>query len=91
MVVAVAAAAMAVVAVVTRVDKKVVEVVVTTTAIVTAIEIRRSTGTLLAISITIFLLVTFAVTSLVMLMTARPTRTCAASSMTPNTAPPGLK
>jgi hypothetical protein len=28
-----------------------------------------------------------AVTSLVMLMTSRPTRTCAASSMTPNTAP----
>jgi hypothetical protein len=31
--------------------------------------------------------VTSVVTSLVMLMTARPTRTCAASSITPNTPP----
>jgi hypothetical protein len=39
------------------------------------------------ISIIVFLLATSAVTSLVMLMTARPMRTCAASSMTLNTAP----
>jgi hypothetical protein len=49
-------AAMAVVAAVMRADNKVVEVIVTTTAIIVAIEIRRSTRTLLAISVTVFLL-----------------------------------
>jgi hypothetical protein len=83
MVAAVAAAA-EVVAAVTRADKMVVEV--TATTIIAAIEIKRSTRTLLAISVVVFLLATFAVTSLVVLMTARPTRTCATSSMTPNTA-----
>jgi hypothetical protein len=90
-VVAMAVAGMAVVAAMMRADKKVVEVVVTTTTIIAAIEIRRSTRTLLAMSVTIFLLVMPAVTSLVVLMTARPMRTCAASSMAPNMAPPGLK
>jgi hypothetical protein len=77
----------AVVAVATRADKKVVEVIVTTTTIVVAIEIRRSTRTLLAISVTVFLLAMSVVTSLVVLMIARPTRMCAASNMTPNTPP----
>jgi hypothetical protein len=87
MVLAVVVVAMTVVAVVTKPDKKVVEVVMTTITIVAAIEIKKSTRTLLAISIVVFLLVTSAVTSLVMLMTARLTRTYAAASMTPNTAP----
>jgi hypothetical protein len=84
--VVVVAVAVAVVVVTTRADKKVVNIVVTTTTIVMTIEIRRLTRTLLVISVTIFLHATSAVTSLVMLMTARPTRTCAASSMTPNLA-----
>jgi dTDP-4-dehydrorhamnose 3,5-epimerase-like enzyme len=49
-------AAMVVVAVAMRADNKVVEVVVTTTAIIVAIEIRKSTRTLLTISVTVFLL-----------------------------------
>jgi uncharacterized UPF0146 family protein len=85
-VVAMAAMEMAVVAAVMRANKKVVEVVVTTNAII-AIEIRRSTKTLLAISVTVFLLATPAITSIVVLMTARPIRTCTISSMTPNTTP----
>jgi hypothetical protein len=89
-VVAVAVVAVAVVAVATRADKKVVEVIMTITIIIVAIKIRRSTRTLLTISVTIFLLTISAVTSLVVLMTAKPMRMCVASSMTPNTAP-GLK
>jgi hypothetical protein len=68
-------------------DKKVVEVIVTTTAIVAAIEIRKSTRTLLAISVIIYLLTTSAVASPVVPMTAKSMRTCAAWSMTPSTAP----
>jgi hypothetical protein len=71
----------------TRADKMVVKVVVTITAIDVAIEIRRSTRTLLVIFVNVFLLVTFAAISLVMLMTVRPTRTCVVSSTIPNTAP----
>jgi hypothetical protein len=81
-----AAAVVAVMVAATRANKKVGEVVMTTTTIIMAIEIRRLTRTLLAISVTIFLLATFIVTSLVMLMTARPMKTCVASSMTPNMA-----
>jgi hypothetical protein len=83
----VATAAVAVVVAATRVDKMVVMVVVTTTAIIMAIKIRRWTRTLLTISVIVFLLVTSVAISLVMLMTVRPMRTCAASSTTPNTAP----
>jgi hypothetical protein len=53
----------------TMVDKMVVEVVVTITAIDVAIEIRRLTRTLLVIFVNVFLLVTFAAISLVALMT----------------------
>jgi hypothetical protein len=70
-----------------KADKKVVEVVMTTTTIAAAIEIRRSTRILLVISITVFPLVMFVVTSLVMLTIARPMGMCATSSMTPNTPP----
>jgi hypothetical protein len=78
-------AAAAVVAAVTRADKMVVEAIVTITAIDTAIEIRRSTRTLLVIFVNVFLLVTSVAISLVVLMTARPTRMCAISSTIPNT------
>jgi hypothetical protein len=81
------AVAVAVAVVAMRAVKKVVEVVVTTTAIVATIEIRRSTRILLAISVTGFLPVTSIVTSLVVLMIARPMRTCIASSMTLNMFP----
>jgi hypothetical protein len=77
----------AVVVAATRVDKMVVEVVVTITAIDVAIKIRRSTRTLLVIFVNVFLLVTSAAISLVVLMTVRPMRTCATSSMILNTAP----
>jgi hypothetical protein len=58
-----------------RADKKVVEVIMITIAIVTTIEIRRSTIILLVISVTVFLPMTPVVTSIVVLMTARPMRT----------------
>jgi hypothetical protein len=79
-------AAVAVVVVVMRAEKKAVEVVVTITAIIVAIRIRRSTRTLLMISVTVFLVTSVAI-SPVMLMTTRLMRTCAVSSMTLNTAP----
>jgi hypothetical protein len=85
--VVVAAVVVAAVAAAMRADRMVVEVVMTITAIVAAIEIRRSTRTLLVISVTVFLLVTSAAISLIMLMTVRPTRTYAASRMTQNMAP----
>jgi hypothetical protein len=70
----------------TRVDKMVVEVVMTITAIDATIEIRRLTRTLLVIFVNVFLLVMSAAISLVVLMTVRPTRTCVVSSTIPNTA-----
>jgi hypothetical protein len=79
--------AAAVVATTTRVDKMVVEVVVTITAIDAVIEIRRSTRTLLMIFVNVFLLVTSIAISLVVLMTVRPMRTCTISSTIPNMAP----
>jgi membrane protein implicated in regulation of membrane protease activity len=74
-------------AVAMMVDKMVVEVVVTITAIDAAIKIRRSTRTLLVIFVNVFLLMTFAAISLVVLMIVRPMRTCVVSSTIPNTAP----
>jgi hypothetical protein len=65
----------------------VVEVIVTITAIDAAIKIRKSTRTLIVIFANVFLLVTSAAISLVVLMTVRPTRTCAASSTILNTPP----
>jgi hypothetical protein len=70
-----------------RADKKVVEVIMTTTTIIMVIEIRRLTRTLLVIFVPVFLLVTSVVTSLVVLMTARPVRMCTASNMTLNMPP----
>jgi hypothetical protein len=58
-------AAAAVVAAATRAEKMVVEVIVTITAIDAAIEIRRSTRTLIVIFVDVFLLVTYAAISLV--------------------------